>query len=49
MLREAAGVKHSTYGLENHGLYNLNDIYWNLPSPRLIEQAIVRREGQLFV
>ncbi|MEJ2394988.1 MAG: phosphoenolpyruvate carboxykinase [Candidatus Thiodiazotropha sp.] len=47
MLRESAGVKHSTYGLENHGLYNLNDIYWNLPTPRLIEQSIVRREGQL--
>jgi phosphoenolpyruvate carboxykinase (ATP) len=47
MLREASGIKHSTYGLENHGLYNLNDIYWNLPTPRLIEQAVVRREGQL--
>ncbi len=47
MARETAGVTHSSYGLENHGLYNLNDIYWNLPTPRLIEQALFRREGQL--
>jgi phosphoenolpyruvate carboxykinase (ATP) len=47
MMRESAGLKHTAYGLENHGLYNLNDIYWNLPTPRLIEQSIVRREGQL--
>lgn len=47
MMRESAGLKHSTYGLENHGLYNLNDIYWNLPTPRLIEQSVFRREGQL--
>jgi phosphoenolpyruvate carboxykinase (ATP) len=47
MSRETAGENHSSYGLENHGLYNLNDIYWNLPTPRLIEQAVLRREGQL--
>jgi phosphoenolpyruvate carboxykinase (ATP) len=47
MSRETAGRDHSTYGLENHGLYNLNDIYWNLPTPRLIEQSLYRREGQL--
>ena len=46
-MHEMSGIKHSSFGLENHGLYNLNDIYWNLPTPRLIEQAIVRREGQL--
>ena len=38
-------VKHSSHGLDNHGLYNLNDIYWNLPSPALYEQAILRHEG----
>ncbi|MEJ2608708.1 MAG: phosphoenolpyruvate carboxykinase [Candidatus Thiodiazotropha sp.] len=47
MSRETAGETHSSYGLENHGLYNLNDIYWNMPTPRLIEQAVFRREGQL--
>lgn len=46
-MHEMSGIKHSGFGLENHGLYNLNDIYWNLPTPRLIEQAIFRREGQL--
>ena len=42
-----SAINRSFFGLENHGLYNLNDIYWNLPTPRLVEQAIVRREGQL--
>ena len=40
-------IKHSPYGMENHGLYNLNDIYWNLPTPALYEQAILRHEGSL--
>ncbi|MEJ2317427.1 MAG: phosphoenolpyruvate carboxykinase (ATP) [Gammaproteobacteria bacterium] len=40
-------IKHSPYGLENHGLYNLNDVYWNLPTPALYEQALERREGAL--
>ncbi|MEW8028409.1 MAG: phosphoenolpyruvate carboxykinase (ATP) [Candidatus Thiodiazotropha sp.] len=46
-MRESAGVNHSSHGLDNHGLYNLNDIYWNLPTPSLMEQAIFRHEGQL--
>ena len=40
-------VKHSQHGLENHGLYNLNDIFWNLPTPALYEHAIRRREGAM--
>ena len=40
-------IKHSSYGLEHHGLYNPNDIYWNLPTPALCEQALERREGAL--
>ena len=40
-------IKHSRHGLENHGLYNLNDIYWNLPTPALYEQALDRHEGLL--
>ncbi len=46
-MREHGGEKHSDYGLENHGLHGLNDIYWNLPTPGLYEQAINRREGVL--
>jgi phosphoenolpyruvate carboxykinase (ATP) len=46
-MREHSGEGHSDYGLKNHGLYNLNDIYWNLPTPALYEQAIYRRKGVL--
>ncbi|MDH5507640.1 MAG: phosphoenolpyruvate carboxykinase (ATP) [Anaerolineae bacterium] len=35
------------YGLENHGLQNLNMEYWTLPTASLIERAISRREGFL--
>jgi len=34
-------------GLDSHGLYNLNDVYWHLPTPALVEQAVRRREGIL--
>ncbi|MES9935189.1 MAG: phosphoenolpyruvate carboxykinase [Sedimenticola sp.] len=37
----------SHHGLENHGLYNLNDVFWNLSTPELCEQAILRHEGSL--
>lgn len=46
-MRQSAGRAYSQHGLENHGLYNLNDVYWNLPTPALYEQAILRREGKL--
>jgi len=41
------GDEHSSYGLENHGLSNLKDIFWNLNTPSLYEQAIKRDEGIL--
>jgi len=44
-MRDDRSHEHSSYGLENHGLSNLNDIYWNLNTPALYEQAIRRREG----
>ncbi len=34
-------------GLEKQGLYNLNEIFWNLPTPALYEHALARREGAL--
>ncbi|GAB4441039.1 MAG: phosphoenolpyruvate carboxykinase (ATP) [Rhodocyclaceae bacterium] len=34
-------------GLEQHGLFNLNDIYWTLPTAALYEQAIQRHEGNI--
>ncbi len=40
---ENAGV----YGLQNHGLFNLRRVYWNLPSSALYEEAIHRSEGRI--
>jgi phosphoenolpyruvate carboxykinase (ATP) len=47
MAYESNIKQHSDYGLENHGLYNLNEIYWNLPTPALYEHALNRHEGVL--
>jgi phosphoenolpyruvate carboxykinase (ATP) len=35
------------YGLVNHGLTNLNQVYWNLPSEALVEEIVFRREGSI--
>lgn len=35
------------YGLENHGLFNLRDVYWNLQPSALVEQIVQRGEGIL--
>ncbi|GAB4559914.1 MAG: phosphoenolpyruvate carboxykinase (ATP) [Anaerolineae bacterium] len=32
-------------GLEAHGIRNVNQVYWNLATPALYEEAIRRREG----
>jgi phosphoenolpyruvate carboxykinase (ATP) len=42
-----AGQLASVYGLQNHGLTNLNQVYWNLTTPALYEEAIFRGEGSL--
>ncbi len=42
-----AEARRSDYGLENHGLTNLNKVYWNLPTEALYEEAIFRDEGKL--
>ncbi len=39
------GVNPSRYGLENHGIENTNQVFWNLGTAGLIENAIRRREG----
>lgn len=44
---QSVGNHISTYGLENHGIQNTNQVYWNLPTPLLYEEAIRRREGHL--
>jgi phosphoenolpyruvate carboxykinase (ATP) len=45
-VKEAAATA-SVYGLENHGLFNLRRIYWNLPTPALYEEIVHRSEGRL--
>lgn len=45
--QKIAGAVKSEYGLENHGLKHLNNVYWNLPTEALYEEIIFRREGSL--
>jgi len=42
-----AGDLASEYGLEHHGLTDLDRVYWNLPVCALVEEAIFRNEGHL--
>jgi phosphoenolpyruvate carboxykinase (ATP) len=42
-----AAARKSDFGLENHGLTQLNKVYWNLPVEALYEEAIFRGEGRL--
>jgi phosphoenolpyruvate carboxykinase (ATP) len=42
-----AGALKSDYGLANHGLVNLNCVYWNLPPEALYEEAVFRNEGRI--
>ncbi|MFQ5855461.1 MAG: phosphoenolpyruvate carboxykinase (ATP) [Anaerolineae bacterium] len=39
------GSAGSHYALENYGIMNINDVYWNLPTSRLYEEVVRRREG----
>src|SRR5579883_2834769 len=52
MLKERTSISNagngpSRFGLEIHGLHNLNTAYWNLGAAQLLEHAIQRREGSL--
>ncbi|MGB2895162.1 MAG: phosphoenolpyruvate carboxykinase (ATP) [Anaerolineales bacterium] len=42
-----AGVLKCDYGLENHGLTDLNTIYWNLATESLYEEITFRGEGHI--
>jgi phosphoenolpyruvate carboxykinase (ATP) len=42
-----AKVLKSDYGLTNHGLTNLNVVYWNIPTEALYEEITFRREGRI--
>lgn len=37
----------SSYGLDNHGILHAGNVYWNLRSPALYEEAARRREGMI--
>ena len=39
----------SKYSIEHHGFFNVNKVYWNTASPRLVEKAVRRKEGYLSV
>ena len=39
------GRNPSSYGVEEHGIKNVNMVYWNLPPATLYEEAVRRREG----
>jgi phosphoenolpyruvate carboxykinase (ATP) len=45
--QDQAGDLRSDFGLINHGLTNLNHVYWNLPTEALVEEIVFRREGQI--
>ncbi len=42
-----AKALQANYGIKNHGLKNLNQVYWNLPSESLYEEIVFRGEGQI--
>ena len=43
---ETQSARHRRHGLERHGIQNVDLEYWNLPAPRVYEEAIRRREGR---
>jgi phosphoenolpyruvate carboxykinase (ATP) len=45
--QEHATALKSDFGLENHGLVNLNQVYWNLPAESLYEEIVFRGEGHI--
>ena len=49
---DTPAIKHakdfaSDYELSSHGLVHLDQIFWNLPTPALCEEAVFRGEGHL--
>jgi phosphoenolpyruvate carboxykinase (ATP) len=42
-----AGDLASDFKLKNHGLQFLDRVYWNLPTPALIEEAVFRGEAHM--
>ncbi len=45
-VKQATDLK-SEYGLKNHGLVELDRVFWNLPPAALYEEAVFRGEGNV--
>jgi len=45
--QDQADALRSDFGLANHGLTNLHQVYWNLPSEALYEEVVFRGEGRV--
>jgi phosphoenolpyruvate carboxykinase (ATP) len=45
--QDQAQTVKSDYSLSHHGLRNLHNVYWNLPTEALYEEAIFRGEGKI--
>lgn len=45
-LKDAKALS-SDFGLDNHGLLYLDNVYWNLPEASLYEEIVFRNEGKI--
>ncbi|HSR17760.1 MAG TPA: phosphoenolpyruvate carboxykinase (ATP) [Ignavibacteriaceae bacterium] len=45
-LKDAKALS-SDFGLDNHGLIYLDNVYWNLPESSLYEEIVFRNEGKI--
>jgi len=45
-LKDAKALS-SDFGLDNHGLLYLDNVYWNLPESALYEEIVFRNEGKI--
>ena len=43
--QDQAKAHKADYGLDNHGLTNLNTVYWNLPTEALVEEIVISRRS----
>jgi phosphoenolpyruvate carboxykinase (ATP) len=44
---QETGLRNDQYGADKFGFKGLTKVYWNLPEPLLIEQAVARKEAKL--
>jgi phosphoenolpyruvate carboxykinase (ATP) len=46
-MMQMTNAVNATNGLENHGIQNVNAVYWNLSTASLYEEVVRRREGRI--